>query len=94
MLAGSRGYGALKRTALGSVAGHLVDSAACPSWCCRAGWGWIRSRSVRKASASRAPIAPRSGERRQQPFGLDSAERASLAPRPVRGHRRVTARAT
>ena len=30
MLAGSRGYGALKRTALGSVAGHLVDSAACP----------------------------------------------------------------
>ena len=30
ILAGSRGYGALKRTALGSVAGDLVDSAACP----------------------------------------------------------------
>jgi nucleotide-binding universal stress UspA family protein len=30
MLAGSRGYGTLKRTALGSVAGRLVNSAACP----------------------------------------------------------------
>jgi nucleotide-binding universal stress UspA family protein len=30
MLTGSRGYGALKRTALGSVAGRLVNSAACP----------------------------------------------------------------
>ena len=30
MIAGSRGYGALKRTALGSVAGHLVNAGACP----------------------------------------------------------------
>ncbi len=30
MIAGSRGYGALKRTALGSVTGHLVNAAACP----------------------------------------------------------------
>ncbi len=30
MITGSRGYGALKRTAPGSVAGHLVNSAACP----------------------------------------------------------------
>lgn len=30
MVVGSRGYGALKRTALGSVAGKLVNSAACP----------------------------------------------------------------
>lgn len=30
MIMGSRGYGALKRAALGSVAGHLVNSAACP----------------------------------------------------------------
>ncbi len=30
MLTGSRGYGALQRTALGSVSGDLVNSAACP----------------------------------------------------------------
>lgn len=30
MLTGSRAYGALKRTALGSVAGALINSAACP----------------------------------------------------------------
>jgi nucleotide-binding universal stress UspA family protein len=30
MTVGSRGYGILKRTALGSVAGRLVNSAACP----------------------------------------------------------------
>ena len=30
IVTGSRGYGTLGRTALGSVAGHLVNSAACP----------------------------------------------------------------
>ena len=30
MIAGSRGYGALKRTALGSVVSRLIDSAGCP----------------------------------------------------------------
>ena len=30
MIAGSRGYGALKRTALGSVSSHLTTAAACP----------------------------------------------------------------
>ena len=45
MLAGSRGYTALKRTALGSVAGQLVDSAACPVLVLPRGVGWIRSRS-------------------------------------------------
>ena len=64
MLAGSRGYGA-SATALGSVAAHLVDSAACPVLVLPRGWAWIRSRSAptrlerSRRTSARAPCLPR-----------------------------------
>jgi nucleotide-binding universal stress UspA family protein len=39
MITGSRGYGTLKRTALGSVSGSLVNSAACPVMALPRGFG-------------------------------------------------------
>ena len=48
MLAGSRGYGALKRTALATSPATWSTRPPAPCRCCRAGWGWIRSGSVRR----------------------------------------------
>ena len=60
MLAGSRGYGALKRTALGNVAAHLVDSAACPVLVLPRGVGMdplrVGPEGKRVASADRAAL--------------------------------------
>ena len=60
ILAGSRGYGALKRTALGSVAGQLVDSAACPVLMLPRGVGMdplqVRPEGKRVASADRVAL--------------------------------------
>ena len=91
MVVGSRGYGALKRTALGSVAGKLVNSAACPVLVLPRGAGMDPLGLKEAEAAARERLS--TPELKAGP-GAEAQQRRQCLSRPLSSPRAATKRSS